>query len=62
MPECAADIIVRNLIEALNRLHYDLDRVELWTGALCSFQHPPPEYRPDNDHILPVGTPLRPEI
>ena len=33
MPERAADMIVRNLIEALNRLHDDLDRVELWTVA-----------------------------
>lgn len=61
MPECAADMIVRNLVEALNRLHDDLDRVELWTVALSSFQQPPPEYRPDSDHLLPVRKPSRPE-
>ncbi len=54
MPERAADMIVRNLVEALNRLQDDLDRVELWTVALSSFQQPPPEYGPDNEHILPA--------
>ena len=37
-PEPAEDLIVRNLIEALDRLHDDLDRVELWTAALGCFQ------------------------
>jgi hypothetical protein len=62
MPERAADTIVRNLIEALNRLHDDLDRVELWTVALGSFQQPPAEYPPDNEHILPVRKPQHPKI
>ncbi len=39
MPEQTEDMIVRNLIEALSRLHHDLDRVELWTAALRCFQH-----------------------
>jgi hypothetical protein len=62
MPECTADLIVRNLTEALNRLRDDLDRVELWTVALSSFQQSPPEYRPDNQHILPVRKPVRTEL
>jgi hypothetical protein len=52
MPEQASDMIVRNLVEALNRLHDDLDRVELWTVALSSFQHAAPEYRPGGEHLL----------
>jgi len=40
----AEDLIVRNLIEALDRLRDDLDRVELWTAALGSFQRGVPEY------------------
>jgi len=59
MPERAADMIARNLIEALNRLHDDLDRVELWTVALSSFQQPPPDYRPDGEHLLPARKPPR---
>ena len=51
-PEQAEDIIVRNLIEALARLHEDLDRMELWAAALGSFTHPVPEYRPPDDHYL----------
>jgi hypothetical protein len=40
MPEPAADEIVRNLIEALERLREDLDRMELWTAALERFHRP----------------------
>lgn len=52
MPEPAEDVIVRNLIEALERLHEDLDRMELWAAALGSFTHPIPEYRPTEDRYL----------
>jgi hypothetical protein len=62
MPEYAAtDMIVRNLMEALNRLHDDLDRVELWTVALTSFQHPVPEYGADGRYLLPVREPAPPD-
>jgi hypothetical protein len=54
MTEHAEDMIVRNLIEALNRLHDDLDRVELWTAALSSFQQAAPEYQPGRDYLLPT--------
>ena len=52
MPEPAADVIVRNLIEALERLRGDLDRMELWAAALNRFQHPVPEYHPGDQHLL----------
>ena len=52
MPEPAEDVIVRNLIEALERLRGDLDRMELWATALDGFQHPIPEYRPSDQHLL----------
>jgi len=55
MPEHARDVIVRNLIEALIRLHDDLDRVELWAAALSTFQRPPPDYRPHATHLLPTS-------
>ncbi len=60
MPEPAETMILRNLIEALGRLHDDLDRVELWTAALGSFQHAVPEYRPDGKHLLPSEKPRPP--
>jgi hypothetical protein len=62
MPESPADAIVRNLIESLERLRRDLDRMELWTAALDRFQHPVPEYRPGDQHLLgphPNGEPRR---
>lgn len=52
MPEPAADAIVRNLIEALERLRDDLDRMELWAAALDRFQHPVPDYHPTDQHLL----------
>ena len=52
MAQPAEDMIVRNLIEALGRLHEDLDRMELWAAALGSFQHPVPEYQPGDQQLL----------
>jgi hypothetical protein len=52
MPEPAEDMVVRNLIEALARLREDLDRMELWAAALGCFQHPIPDYRPGDRHLL----------
>jgi hypothetical protein len=52
MPELAEDVIVRNLIEAIERLREDLDRMELWATTLGNFARPVPEYRPGDDHYL----------
>jgi hypothetical protein len=60
MPELAADAIVRNLIEALERLRDDLDRMELWAAALDRFQHPVPDYRPGDQYLLDPD-PKRPQ-
>jgi len=55
MPEPAADAIVRNLIEALERLRDDLDRMELWAAALDRFHHPIPDYHPGDQDLLSRG-------
>jgi len=52
MAESPEDAIVRNLIEALERLQQDLDQVELWTSTLGQFHRPVPEYRPGDQHLL----------
>lgn len=54
MPDQAEAKIVRNLFEALERLHEDLDKVELWTAALGYFQRPVPEYHPGDHYLLPT--------
>jgi hypothetical protein len=61
MAERTTDTIVRNLIEALNRLHSDLERVEIWTAALKSFREPAPEYQPDQQDLLTPGKRTPPE-
>jgi len=54
----AEDLITRDLIEALDRLDEDLDRVELWTAALGCFAYPAPEYEPGEQYMLPpLGQP-----
>jgi hypothetical protein len=52
MPEPAEDMIIRNLMESLERLRGDLDRMELWAAALGCFQSPAPEYQPNDRHLL----------
>jgi hypothetical protein len=54
MTEYAENVIVRNLIEALNGLRDDLDRVELWTVLLTELRHPAPEYPADSAYLLPT--------
>jgi len=56
MPKMAEDMIVHNLIEALEHLREDLDRLELWAASLGQFQAPVPDYVPSNQYILPPGT------
>ena len=52
MLDRALDAIVRNLIESLERLRGDLDRMELWAAALDRFQHQIPDYQPADQHLL----------
>jgi hypothetical protein len=56
MAHVAEDKIVDNLLEALEQLRLDLDKVELWAGALGCFQDPAPEYQPSDKYLL---SPLR---
>jgi hypothetical protein len=56
MSDQAEDVIVHNLIDALERLREELDRVELWAGALGHFQAPIRDYQPGNAYILPPAS------
>lgn len=42
--EPAGEKIVKNLEQAIERLHDDIARVELWAGALGCFAKPIPDY------------------
>ena len=57
VPDTAEDLVFRNLIEALNRIHADLERIEVWTAALACFQEAVPRYEPSCDHLLPARKP-----
>jgi len=61
----AEELITRNLVEALDRLHQELERVELWTAALTCFVNPAPAYQPSDQYMLPPrvqSTPRRPNV
>jgi hypothetical protein len=49
----AGEKIAQRLQESLDRLRNDLDRVEIWAGALEGFTQPVPDYKPQPEHILP---------
>ena len=53
MAEPAKDAIVTHLVESIERLHQDLDKVELWLGALGCFRMPVPDYQPGDQYLLP---------
>ena len=44
--EPAKERIARQLMEAVERLQYDIARVELWASALGGFSQPVPDYDP----------------
>jgi hypothetical protein len=46
MAEQGEGVVVPTQTEVLDNVDDDLDRIELWTAALSSFQHPPPGYQP----------------
>ncbi len=48
----AGEQIAQRLQESLARLRLDLDRVELWAGALEVFSQPILEYESRRDHEL----------
>jgi hypothetical protein len=53
----AGEKIVRNLQDAVARLHDDIARVELWAGALGSFVQPVPGYEPTHSrYALPQAS------
>jgi hypothetical protein len=49
------DKISERLQESLARLREDIERVELWAGALESFSRPIPDYDAARDYRLSAG-------
>jgi hypothetical protein len=49
--------ITQRLHQAIEKLHEDVQRVEVWAGALSGFTKPIPQYVPNDDHLLsPAAT------
>lgn len=49
------DRISERLQESLARLREDIDRVEVWAGALEGFSRPIPDYEPARRYRLAPG-------
>jgi len=49
--------VARNLENAIERLQEDLARIEIWASALGCFSQPIPDYKPDDDFMLPQAKP-----
>jgi len=60
MSEPAEDVIVHHLIDALERLRDDLDKVELWAAALGHFHDAVPDYQPGDAYVLSASPPPEP--
>jgi hypothetical protein len=43
--------IARQLMDAVERLQYDIARVELWASALGGFSQPVPDYDPSKSKL-----------
>ncbi len=56
----AREMIARELQQAVERLHRDMERVEFWADALGNFAKPIPDYEASgsrlNEFILPQRT------
>jgi len=60
------EMIARELQQAVERLHRDMERVEFWADALGHFSAPVPDYEaPDsrlNDFMLPARRSKYPRV
>lgn len=59
--EPAKDRIARQLREALDRLHGEIDRVEFWADALDRLVQPIPEYDPSKTRLNQFSLAPRPD-
>jgi hypothetical protein len=48
----ANEHIAQNLRDALDRLHRDIEKVEIWAGALSAFLQPIPDFELPHEFVL----------
>ena len=54
--------LARRLADSIDRLHKEVEQVELWASAVSGFIQPVPDYEPDTTlvaHYLKPGRPAR---
>lgn len=50
-PDNAIDRVKRDLHDVVDRMHANLDRIEILTAALGAFSKPVPDYEPNFQHM-----------
>lgn len=55
-PGTAVDQLKRELHQALETIHTELDRVEILSAALEAFNQPVPDYEPNFRHVRHLTT------
>jgi hypothetical protein len=49
--DAANDAVARHLLEAIERVRDDVEKVEFWAGAVSGFAQPVPEYTPNEASV-----------
>ena len=49
--DAANDAVARHLLDAIERVRDDVEKVEFWAGAVAGFARPIPEYTPDEASV-----------
>ena len=49
--DAANDAVARHLLEAIERVRDDVEKVEFWAGAVAGFARPVPQYTPDEASV-----------
>ncbi len=47
----ARDVVVRHLIDAIERVRLDVEKVEFWADAVTGFSQPVPDYDPGKVNV-----------
>jgi hypothetical protein len=55
----AQEMIARELQQAVERLHRDIERVEFWADALGNFSKPIPDYEASDSRLSEFVLPAR---
>jgi hypothetical protein len=60
MPTTLQEQLARRLSDSIDRLHKQVEQVELWASAVTGFTQPIPDYEPEASSVARYVKPGRP--